>query len=142
MCNDDAKGNFLICFINRILFQLKFIFQKKKTTLIFARFSRNFNPWEWLDSKSDQLYLSHNVICLQKGGPFYIFWLNFNLYRKSNQASHPKWDRSHYFSWKLLTLVKSHSWNRIICTKIESQNYKTYLFYLNINCSSKFTIAV
>ena len=99
MCNDDAKGNFLIYFINGILFQLKIIFQKKKTTLIFARFSRNFNPWEWLDSKSDQLYLSHNVICLQKGGPFYIFWLNLNLYHKSNQASHPKWDRSHYYSW-------------------------------------------
>ena len=59
MCNEDTKGNFLIRFISKILFQLKFIFQKKKTTPIFARFSRNFNPCEWLDSKSDQLYLSH-----------------------------------------------------------------------------------
>ena len=66
MCNDDTKGNFLIRFISKILFQWKFIFQKKKTI-------RNFNPCEWLDSKSDQLYLSHNVIYLQKGGPFYIF---------------------------------------------------------------------
>ena len=42
MCNDDTKGNSLICFISRILFQLKLIFQKEKTTtLIFAKFSRN-----------------------------------------------------------------------------------------------------
>ena len=34
MCNDDAKGNFLIYFINRIFFQLKFIFQKKKKQLL------------------------------------------------------------------------------------------------------------
>ena len=106
MCNDDTKGNFLIRFISKILFQLKFIFQKKKTTPIFARFSRNFNPCEWLDSKSNQLYLSHNVIYLQKGSPFYIFWLN--LKNKSNQASNPKWEQSHHFSWKLLTLLKSH----------------------------------
>ena len=106
MCNDDTKGNFLIRFISKILFQWKFIFQKKKTTPIFARFSRNFNPCEWLDSKSNQLYLSHNVIYLQKGSPFYIFWLN--LKNKSNQASNPKWEQSHHFSWKLLTLLKSH----------------------------------
>ena len=69
MCNDDTKGNFLIRFISKILFQLKFIFQKKKQLLSLLDFQETLTLVNGLIPSQTNCIL---VIYLQKGDPFYI----------------------------------------------------------------------
>ena len=59
-------------------FNWNLFFKRKKQQLLSLLDFQETNRCEWLDSKSDQLYL-HNFIYLQKGSPSYIFWLDFHF---------------------------------------------------------------